>query len=55
MPETAEEEIYTQADLEALTIAQIKELAEDKGITITKTRKAEIIAEFLAQQGGDSS
>ena len=46
---------YTQEDLEALTIAQIKALAEEMGYTITATRKAEIIAQFLAQQGGDWS
>lgn len=34
-----------------MTIAEIKALAADKGYTITKTRKADIIAEFLAQEG----
>lgn len=33
-----------------MTIAQIRGLAEEQGITITKTRKADIIDEFLAQQ-----
>lgn len=42
---------YTEEDLTAMTIAQIKALAEEKGYTITATRKADIIAEFLAQQG----
>lgn len=41
---------YAQAELEALTIDQIKAIAEAKGYTITKTVKAEIIAEFLAAQ-----
>lgn len=42
---------YTQADLEAMSIASIKDLASGLGYTITKTLKAEIIAEFLEQQG----
>ena len=42
--------IYTQEELEALTIAQIKGIAEERGYTITATRKAEIIAQFLEQQ-----
>lgn len=33
-----------------MTIAEIKTLADSLGITITATRKADIIAEFLAQQ-----
>ena len=33
-----------------MTIAEIKTLAEELGYSITKTRKADIIAEFLAQQ-----
>ncbi len=42
---------YTQSDLEAMTITQIKTLATDLGYTITKSLKADIIAEFLEQQG----
>ena len=34
-----------------MTITEIKALAESKGYTITKTGKADIIAEFLEQQG----
>lgn len=41
---------YTQAELEAMTVDQIKAVATAKGYTITKTVKAEIIAEFLAAQ-----
>lgn len=41
---------YTQAELEAMTVDQIKAIAEGKGYEITKTVKAEIIAEFLAAQ-----
>lgn len=43
---------YTQAELEALTVDQIKALAGQKGYEITKTTKAEIITEFLAVQAG---
>lgn len=43
---------YTQSDLEAMTIAQIKEIASEAGYTITKTLKADIIQEFLEQQEG---
>ena len=39
-PETV---AYTQEDLQAMTIAQIKALASEQGYTITKTRKDEII------------
>lgn len=35
-----------------MTIAQIKALAEELGYTITATRKADIIEQFLAEQGG---
>ncbi len=41
---------YTQTQLEAMTIDQIKEIANQREYTITKTVKAEIITEFLAQQ-----
>lgn len=33
-----------------MSIAEIKALAAELGYSITKTRKAEIISEFLAQQ-----
>ena len=42
----------SESELQALTIAQLKAVAAEKGYTITKTRKADIIAEILAQQGG---
>ena len=35
-----------------MTIDQIKALATERGYTITKTLKADIIAEFLTQQNG---
>jgi hypothetical protein len=34
-----------------MTIAQIKELATERGYTITATLKADIISQFLEQQG----
>jgi hypothetical protein len=33
-----------------MTIAEIKALAAELGYSVTKTRKADIIAEFLEQQ-----
>lgn len=41
---------YTEEELNAITIAQIKALAEEFGYTITASKKADIIAEFLEQQ-----
>ena len=35
-----------------MTIAEIKALAAELGYSVTKTRKADIIQEFLAQQEG---
>lgn len=35
-----------------MTIAEIKALASELGYDITQTKKADIIAEFLAQQEG---
>lgn len=43
-------QVYGKNDLTAMTIKQIKETAEDSGIEITATKKADIIDEFLAQQ-----
>lgn len=41
---------YTEGELNALTIEQIKTIATAKGYTITKDVKVDIIAEFLAAQ-----
>ena len=49
-PDTAEDHDYTEAELNALTVEQIKGLAAYKGYTITKSAKAEIIEEFLTAQ-----
>ena len=38
----------SEEELSALTIAQLRAIAAEKGITLTKTKKAEIIAEILA-------
>ena len=35
-----------------MTIAEIKSLADELGYSITQTKKADIISEFLAQQEG---
>lgn len=43
----------SESELNELTIAKIRAIANEKGYTITKTRKAEIIAEFLSQQEAD--
>ena len=48
--DTDEDGLYDEDELSALTIAKIKVIAADKGYVITKTLKADIIAEFLAQQ-----
>ena len=41
---------YTADDLNAMTIAEIKSLAENLGYGITKTKKSDIIQKFLNQQ-----
>lgn len=43
--------IYSKSDLSVMTVSQIKALAVDLGYSITKTLKADVINEFLAQQG----
>ena len=48
---SSDETVYTEEQLNAMTVEQIKTLAAEKGYTITKTTKADIIAEFLAAQG----
>lgn len=45
---------YTAADLQQLTVADIKRIAGERGYTITSTKKDAIIAEFLEQQGSDA-
>lgn len=43
--------IYSETDLIGMTVASIKAIAIERGYTITKTVKADIIAEFIEQQG----
>jgi len=42
----------TEEELTALTIAQLRELAAEKGIQLTATTKAAIIAEILEALNG---
>lgn len=49
---SADLEIYTAEDLEGLTIYQIRSLADKLGYAVTKTKKADIINEFLSEQEG---
>lgn len=34
-----------------MTVSEIKSLADELGYSITKTKKADIVEEFLAEQG----
>ena len=43
-------EELSEEELMALTVAQLKAVAAEMGITLTATRKADIIAEILAAQ-----
>jgi len=43
----------SQEELEALTVDQLRALAEELEITLTATKKADIIAEILAAQEAD--
>lgn len=40
----------SEAELLALTVSQLKRIADEMGITLTATKKAGIIAEILAAQ-----
>ncbi len=44
----------SEEELSALTVAQLRAIAAEKGITLTKTKKAEIIAEILAALAADA-
>lgn len=43
--------VYSARDLENLTIAQIKSLAADLGYSLTSTKKADLISDFIERQG----
>lgn len=45
---------YTAGELNGMTVAQLRALASERGYTLTKTRKADIIAEILIQQEGNA-
>lgn len=49
-PTANNEEEESSIELSSLTISQLRALAEEKGYTITATKKADIIAEIEAQQ-----
>lgn len=42
---------YTEIDLQSLTNNQIKQIASDRGYSLTATNKAGLISEFLLWQG----
>lgn len=48
--DTDESGTISEEELTALTVAQLKAYAAEKGIKLTATRKADIIAEILAAQ-----
>lgn len=45
------EKKYTESDLQSLTNNQIKQIASDRGYSLTATNKAGLISEFLLWQG----
>lgn len=47
--------IYTQSDLEAMTVTQIEALANERGYTLTGANKEEKIQSFLEQQSGGNA
>lgn len=52
MSYSPEPETYTAEELNEMTISEIKTLAIGLGYSVTATKKADIVAEFLVQQGG---
>ena len=44
------DETLSQEELQALTIAQIRAIAREKGYTLSGTTKADLIASFLVAQ-----
>lgn len=49
--ESAEMVVYTEDSLSDMTTKEIKALAADRGYKITKNSKADVIEQFLKQQG----
>lgn len=48
----ASEKNYTEQELEKMTVSSIKKIASDRGYSITKTLKSDIISEFIKEQNG---
>lgn len=46
---------YTEGELNAMTVEQLKSLAAESGYAVTKTAKADIVAEILAAQGKEEN
>lgn len=46
---TTDKVVYTADELNMLTVAELKELAEKKGVSVTKTTKAEIVTELVTK------
>lgn len=46
----SETKTYTKEDIESMTVKEIKEIADERGYTISQVLKADIIEEFLSQQ-----
>ena len=46
--DTDESGTFSEEELTALTVAQLKAYAAEKGIELTATKKADIVAEILA-------
>lgn len=44
---------YTAEELNGMTISEIKSLAGGLDYSVTATKKADVVAEFLKEQGGD--
>lgn len=42
---------YTEKELDEITVKEIRKIAEDKGFTLSKVVRKDIINEFLEKQG----
>lgn len=45
-----DDKVFSYEELSSMTVKQIKEIAEEKGYTISKIIKEDVISEFLSQQ-----
>lgn len=48
--EKEDDKVFSYEELSSMTVKQIKEIAEEKGYTISKIIKEDVISEFLSQQ-----